>query len=67
MREILQPIVYLSIFIATIYFVCWIRREKFTFLNLNMDVQIVNQINEIALVSITITLENKGKTKIEQL
>jgi hypothetical protein len=65
MKEILQPIVVLSIFLATIYFICWIRRERFTFLNLTMDAKIVNQINQIALVSITITLENRGKTKIE--
>ncbi|MEW6564340.1 MAG: hypothetical protein AB1404_02440 [Spirochaetota bacterium] len=65
MKEILQPIAYISIFLASIYFVCWIRRERFTFLGLSIDTKIINQVNGIALVSITVTLENKGKTRIE--
>jgi len=65
MKEYIQSIVTVIVLLVTIYFVCWIRREKYTFLNLSIDANIITQLNEIALVSITITLENKGKTRIE--
>jgi len=37
---------------------------RFTFLNLSIDVKIINQIGDLLLVSIVIGLENMGKTRI---
>lgn len=64
MKEYLQTIIALIIAISTIYFICWVRRERYTFLNLSIETKIINQIGNLVLVSIVIGLENMGKTRI---
>lgn len=65
MKEFIQAIISVIALLLTIYFICWVRRERFTFLNLSIDANIITQLNEMSLVSITVILENKGKTRIE--
>jgi hypothetical protein len=64
MKEYLQATVAIIIAISTIYFICWVRREKFTFLNLSLNAKIINQIGDLLLVSIVVLLKNMGKTRI---
>jgi hypothetical protein len=39
-------------------------REKFAFLSLNVDVEVIKQVDDLFLVSIMVHLENKGQTRI---
>lgn len=39
-------------------------RESYTFLGISIDTHVINIIDGVALVSITVNLENKGKTRI---
>jgi hypothetical protein len=64
MKEYLQAIVAIIIAISTIYFICWVRREKFTFLNLSLNAKVINNLGELVLVSIVVGLKNMGKTRI---
>jgi hypothetical protein len=39
-------------------------REKFAFLSINVDVEVIKQVDDLFLVSIMVHLENKGQTRI---
>jgi hypothetical protein len=41
-----------------------LKRERFSFLNLTVDAKVLNDLDEVKLVSIVISLENKGETRI---
>jgi len=41
-----------------------LKRERFSFLNLTVDAKVMHDLGEVKLVSIVISLENKGETRI---
>jgi len=41
-----------------------LKRERFSFLNLTLDAKVMHDLGEVKLVSIVISLENKGETRI---
>jgi hypothetical protein len=41
-----------------------LKRERFSFLNLTIDTKTIQDVGEVKLVSIVVTLENKGETRV---
>lgn len=41
-----------------------LKREKFSFLTMNLDANVLKQVGDLLLVSIIVQLENKGQTRI---